>query len=113
MSEFEQKRAEKIVGALATKRRPPPAVREQVDLVFRVVGQSVELYELRADWRGGDAMHEQPVAKATYVKAQGSWKLFWMRSDQKWHRYDPKPMLKELEQVVAEIDADPHGCFWG
>ncbi|MGH8716972.1 MAG: DUF3024 domain-containing protein [Burkholderiales bacterium] len=30
-----------------------------------------------------------PVAKATYVKAQDVWKVFWQRADLKWHRYDP------------------------
>ncbi|MBL8516695.1 MAG: hypothetical protein JNM76_06970 [Betaproteobacteria bacterium] len=76
LSEFEAKRVEKVVGAFVANRRPPPNIRKQVDLGFRVKGQSVEIFEVRPVWRGSGE-------------------------------------VRSIEEVVAEINADPYGCFWG
>jgi hypothetical protein len=51
LSEFEISRYEKLVAEFAQRRRPPPHLRDKVDLAFRVNGQSIELYEVRAHWR--------------------------------------------------------------
>ena len=71
ISEFETKRCEHIVGAFVDARRPPPRIRPEVDLGYRVSGQSVEIFEIRPVWKGapGEKM-EHPVAKATYVKSR-------------------------------------------
>jgi len=113
LSEFEAKRVEKVVGAFIAKRRPLPHVRKEVDLGFRVKGQSVEIFEVRPVWGGNGETQELSVAKATYVKTQQVWKLYWQRQDLKWHGYEPLPEVRTIEEVVAEVDADPYGCFWG
>ena len=43
LSEFEQKKCEKEVRAFVDKRRPPPHLRKELDLGFRLEGQSVEI----------------------------------------------------------------------
>jgi hypothetical protein len=40
------------MDALMQQRRPPPHVRQKLDLGFRVTGQSVEIFEIRPAWRG-------------------------------------------------------------
>ena len=70
ISEFETKRYEKIVGQYIEKRRPPAHVRNQVDLDFRVEGQSVIIFEIREIWNQKDKKVESPIAKATYIKKQ-------------------------------------------
>src|ERR1022692_3564693 len=47
LSEFNTKRCEKLVVQFIEKRRPPPRIRSQVDLAFRINGQSVEIFEVR------------------------------------------------------------------
>lgn len=113
LSELEKTIVEKVVGAFIAKRRPPPHVREKLDLGFRIYRQSVEIFEIRPDWRGNGQIHKFPVAKATYVKSQHVWKLYWLRQNLKWEGYEPLRKTHTIEGVVAEIDADPHGCFWG
>lgn len=113
LSEFEQKRIDQVVGAFIAKRRPPVHVRPEVDLAYRLTNQSVEIFEIRPVWRGNGETHELPKAKLTFVKTQKIWKLFWQRQDLKWHGYEPMPQARHLEQLVAEVDADPYGCFWG
>jgi hypothetical protein len=111
--DLERKRCEKSLQAFMAKRRPPPHIRPQLDLAFRLVGQSVEIFEIRPDWKNPQETMEHSVAKATYVKTQGIWRVFWMRADLKWHRYDPSPEVASLDQFLAIIDRDEYACFFG
>lgn len=114
LSEFETRRLEKVVGAFVEHRRPAPHIRPQLDLAFRVSGQSVEIFEVRPTWRGapGETM-EHSVAKATYVRSREIWKVFWKRADLKWHAYPPAPQVGTIERFLALVDEDRHGCFFG
>jgi hypothetical protein len=112
-SEFEAKRCEKLAAAFVEMRRPPPHVRAQVDLGFRVTGQSVEIFELRADWRDASQMFEHPVAKTTFVKSRKAWKVLWAHSDGNWHLYKPSPEVRSLEEFLGVVEEDPHACFFG
>jgi len=112
-SEFEIKRVEKIVGKFIEKRRPAPHIRKELDLGFRLKNQSVEIFEIRPAWRNPGKIIESDVAKATYVKTKKLWKVFWQRADLKWHRYDPKPQVKTIEEFLAIVDRDEHACFFG
>lgn len=113
-SEFETKRLEKIVGAFINEHRPPPHVRSELDLGFRITGQSVDIFEIRPRWRGqpGEKV-EGPVARATFVKAQEAWKVFWRRADLRWHPYPPKPRVPSIEKFLALVAEDKHACFFG
>lgn len=113
-SEIEEKRVEKAVGRYIERRRPPPNIRPELDLGFRISGQSVELFEIRPVWRGSPGeKHELPYAKATFVKTQRVWKIYWQRADLKWHRYEPVPTQAHLEDVLAVIEQDECHCFYG
>lgn len=101
-----------LEDTLLAKRRPPVHIRMDVDLAFRIEGQSVELFEIRPMWRGNGETHEIPVAKSTFVRTRGVWRLFWQRRDLKWHGYEPLPEAKSIEEIIAEIDVDPYACFW-
>jgi hypothetical protein len=82
-SEFDIKKCEKLVEQFVQKRRPPPNIRNELDLGFRVKGQSVEIFEIRPMWRSPSKKIEEAVAKSTYVKTQGVWKVYWQRADLK------------------------------
>lgn len=113
-SEFETRRLEKILGAFIDQHRPPSHLRPKLDLAFRIKGQSVEIVEVRPRWRGAPGeTREHPAAKATYVKTQGLWRVFWMRADLKWHGYPPMPRAKSIEKFLALVAEDKHACFFG
>jgi spore coat polysaccharide biosynthesis protein SpsF (cytidylyltransferase family) len=113
LSEFESKRYEKIISEFINKRRPPAHIRNEVDLGFRLDGQGVEIFEIRAVWNNPEKKIEQPVAKATYVKRKNLWKVYWMKSDLKWHKYEPEFEVSELADFVSVVDKDKYACFWG
>jgi Protein of unknown function (DUF3024) len=113
LSEFEAKRCEKLVAQFAEARRPPPHVRNELDIAFRIHGQSIEIFEIRPHWRDKAKMLNHPIAKATYNKSKRSWKVFWRRADLKWHSYKPKPEVASIEDFLALVKEDAHACFFG
>ncbi|MFO7594384.1 MAG: DUF3024 domain-containing protein [Pseudomonadota bacterium] len=112
-SEFELKRHEKTLKAYLEKNRPPAYIRSELDFGFRQKGQSVEIFEVRPRWDNPEEKMENPVAKATYVKTQAVWKIYWQRADLKWHVYEPHPRAKSLEEFLQVVESDEYSCFFG
>jgi hypothetical protein len=111
-SEIEIARYKKEVGAYVEGKRPPAYIRKELDIGFRVKGQSVEIFEISPRWDDPQVILENPVAKATYVKAQKAWKVYWQRADLKWHGYEPNPAVASLKEFLAVVEADEYACFW-
>lgn len=112
-TEFEIKRIERELGKFLEKRRPPADIRNEVDLNYRVEGQSITIFEIRPNWRDPSIIIEIPIAKTTYVKTKKNWKIFWQRADMKWHSYQPAPIVKSIEEFIQIVDQDLHRCFFG
>lgn len=93
--------------------RPPEEMREKYDISYKIEDQSVIIYEIREHWKNKIEKIEIPIAKATYVKKQKYWKVFWQRSDLKWHGYEPKPTVESIKKFVEEVEKDEYHCFWG
>lgn len=113
LSELERRRFERTVGEFIERRRPPAHIRPKLDLGFRVTGQSVEIFSLRPRWDKPAVKMESAVARATLVKRQRVWKVFWQRADLKWHRYDPVPEVPSLERFLELVEKDGYSCFFG
>jgi len=113
LSEFEEKKIRKLVGDYVQRNRPPAYLRNEMDLSYRLSGQSVEIFEIRSLWNDKTTKIEEAVAKATYVKSQNIWKIYWQRADLKWHRYDPDPEVKSLEDFLMVVENDEYACFYG
>ena len=113
LSQIELKRCELALAAFLERRRPPPHLRDQVDLGHRITGHSVEIFETRPDWQDHTKKYDSPVAKATFVRTQNHWRVYWMKRDLKWHGYEPAPDVKTLEAFLNVVDRDDFGCFWG
>ena len=112
-NELDRKRIEKTLDRFIRAHRPPPHIRNELDLGFRLQGQSVELFEVRPVWDNPSQKMESPVAKATYVKTQNLWKIYWMRADLKWHSYPPAPHVLNIDELPALVAEDKHACFFG
>ena len=113
ISEFEIKRCERELEKFLEKNRPPAHVRAQVDLGYRITGQSVEIFEVRPGFRDPSKKTEISIAKTTHVKSKKVWKVYWMRQDLKWHSYPPVPQVRHLEEFLALVKEDENACFFG
>jgi hypothetical protein len=110
-SEIELARIDRLVGGLCA-RRNRPEFKEQLSFEYRVKGHDVTVFERRPKWRG-TGITEHGVAKLRFVRRAGEWRLFWMRADLKWHSYTPAASSTDLPTLVAQVDTDPNGCFFG
>lgn len=113
LSEFETKRVEKLASAYVEAHRPPAHIRPELDIGFKVCDQSVELFEIRPRWDNPKEILEHTFAKTTFVKKSQVWKVYWMRQDLKWHRYDPVPEVNSLEDFFDVVSEDAFACFRG
>ena len=109
----ETKKIEATMSAWIERERPPLHIREQLDLGFRIVNQSVDIFETRPHWENATEKTITPVARATYVRARDHWRILWMRADAKLHRYEALPEVASLDAFLKVVKDDKHGCFFG
>ena len=93
--------------------RPAPEIRNQLDLSYEIIDQSVILNEIRPVWNNPEKILTIGYAKATFVKNKNVWKIFWKRADNKWHSYKATPIVGELNDFIKLVDQDEYGCFKG
>ena len=113
LTELERKRCERALERFLERRRPPPHIRPDLDIGYRVSGPSVQVHEIRPDWQDPQIRMEHPVAKATFVRSKNRWRVFCMKSDLKWHAYEPSPEVQSLEAFLNVVDRDDYRCFFG
>jgi len=63
--------------------------------------------DLGPDWSS------QTIAQLRYDSAMSSWALYWPRHTGRWARYDDVPASSDVAPLLAALDADPDGVFWG
>ncbi|TGN14048.1 DUF3024 domain-containing protein [Leptospira ilyithenensis] len=112
-TEIEIKRIQKSLDELLKKRRPPPELRNRLDINYKIEKGKVEIFTTRPKWNDSSQFIESPIAKATFVLKDNIWKVYWQKSDLKWHSYNPKPFVRYIEEFVKTVDLDEFGCFWG
>lgn len=89
--------------------RPPIHIRNEVDIVYTIIDQTIDIGEKRHLWNGKSGeVYISPSARIKYVRSTNLWKLYWMRRDLKWHLYFTGGTLTELLEVVRN---DAH-CFF-
>jgi len=111
-SEIELKKIDQMVGGMC-RRRNRPEFKDELSLEYVVDRHDVVVFERRPRYGALVGVTDSPVARLKFVRATGEWRLFWMLRDLKWHGYEPLPSSDRLEELVAEIDDDPHCCFFG
>lgn len=113
LSELQREKTERAVAEFIERRRPAPELRDRVDLGYRLEGHSVIIFEIRPKWNAPRQKQELPFAKSTFVETLNIWKVFWMRPNRKWHRYDPHPEVNSIEEFLELVTKDEHSCFFG
>lgn len=95
------------------KHRPAPEIRKELDISYRIEGRSIIIFEIRPHFLAREEKIENPIAKATFVKKSKAWKVYWMRSNGKWTRYGPDPMVDSIQAFTTVVQEDAYACFWG
>ena len=112
ISEFQQQHVAKRLTDYC-EQRVPPHVRDQVRLEFRIGPRHVELFEVRPRFDNPAEWREHPVAKFRWIASHREWRLYCQFRDLRWHEYEPNFAAGDFDTLLAEVDRDPTGIFWG
>ncbi len=96
------------------KKRVPAHVLDKVNLSYKLRGNSVTIFENRAPWHPDmKEWTSMPIAQIRYDDKTGKWTLYCADINDKWHEYYDIEPTKNIGEILAEIDEDPTGIFWG
>ncbi len=86
-------------------------IRYELDLDAR----SATIMECRPPWSEdfGPEWTRFPIARLRYTQARHEWAVYWRDRNPAFHLYDFIEPTSDVEALLAEIDADPTGIFWG
>lgn len=112
-TEEELKNWESTVASFVEGKRPPEEIRPKLDIGYAIENQSIIIHTIRPRWNRPEQKMKTSIGKATWVRTQKIWKIYWQRADMKWHEYRPLPEVDTLEEFLEELGKDPFSCFWG
>lgn len=111
--ELELKLIDATVGELC-RDSSPPEHRDELRCVYDIEGHAVSVFEERPPWDGSPGDWTRAgVARFRYFRSRGEWALYWMRADLEWHVFDAVPPTSDLAALVAIVDENRYGAFWG
>jgi hypothetical protein len=93
--------------------RVPARARSEVRVDFSVRGNVVTVFESRPLLSAPSRWIDSKIAQLRYNPANGRWALFWQDRNRRWRVYDDVEPARDLDALIAEIDRDPVGVFWG
>ena len=87
----------------------------QVRVGREVAPRHLTIIERRAPWREdfGPEWSSLPIARLRYTAANQAWRLYWRDRNLRFHADDLLAPSHRVEDLLAEIDRDPTGIFWG
>jgi hypothetical protein len=95
------------------EKRVPPQFRDQIQLVHSARGNTITLTEVRPHWRMPGEFTRSDIAQFRFRPATGTWHLYWADRHNRWHLYESAPPTAYIRTLIAEVDRDPTGIFWG
>lgn len=97
------------------EQRVPDHALHQVRVECQVEARALTIVERRAPWHpnAGPEWTSFPVARLRWTATTRTWQLYWRDRNLKFHHYDRVPASSNVSDLLAEIDRDPTGTFWG
>ncbi len=93
----------------------PALARDQVGLEFSARGNAITIVERRPPWHPGlgPDWSSLKIAQLRYDPAASTWSLYCCDRNERWFQYFDIEPSRDVRPLLAEIDADPTGIFWG
>jgi hypothetical protein len=111
-NDVEKKKIEGVVGAFCRALIPEP-LKDQIKLIYDTRGYEIKIIECRPCFPKSHEWTESPIAKMRYDAKTSRWHLYWRRASGKWWKYPEFEPSERLEDLIVEIQDDPHHVFWG
>ncbi|MEQ0561451.1 DUF3024 domain-containing protein [Amycolatopsis sp. NEAU-NG30] len=92
--------------------RVPERLRDRIRVECRTRGRTVTIVERRAPGQPEADWTEQKIAQLR-LDDFGIWSVFWADRTGRWLSYPDAPVASTPPALLAEIDRNPDGVFWG
>ena len=112
LSEFDAQRVEKIFSAYCAM-KVPHHISDRFMIEFELRGNEVKLFESRPDPSENNRWTSHKIARFRKNIDENRWYLYYADRNERWRIYDPLPSDKDIEKMLAEVEKDPTGVFWG
>lgn len=112
LSPFDRARTEKLLGEFC-EARVPLHVRDKVQLKFIIKGGAAILIESRPFFMDKSRWIDHNVAQFAFDAKTRVWALYCYDRNGKRRPYGNCKPGSNIEDLIAEVDADPTGIFWG
>jgi hypothetical protein len=95
--------------------RVPAQVRDQVRNEAGVRGDAITIFECRPPWRDeyGPEWTRRKIAQFRYQPATSRWSVWWADRNGRWLAYPSAPATREIDTLIAAVEHDQSGAFWG
>ena len=93
----------------------PESARDQIRYEIDVTDRTVTIVECRPPWNAAQDPDwtRLPVARLRYTKYLRHWSLYWSDRNSRFHECDLIEPTPDIEDLIAEVERDPTGIFWG
>ena len=112
LSELQKIQVERLFEPIC-KPHANPKVNAMVRKGYRIEGAAIVLFESRPAFMAPHNWQDMDIAKFRFNKSRGIWQLFCQFRDLRWRAYEPMSESPDLSELVAEVEKDPTGIFWG
>ena len=92
--------------------RVPAESRDEMRFEHQVRGTSITIMERRAPWTGEGDRTSLAIAQLRHDPRRDTWSPYWQRHTGRWEPYGAAAS-NDVAPLLAEIDEDPDGVFWG
>jgi Protein of unknown function (DUF3024) len=112
LSEFEKQRVIKVFSAYC-ETKVPHHISDQFRVEFELRGNEVKLFEFRPYRLDKSKWISHKVARLKKEIDTNTWYLYYADRNERWHLFEPYPSDKDIEKLLAEVEKDSTGIFWG
>jgi hypothetical protein len=95
--------------------RVPEDLRDEIRIECTRRGKAITIVERRPPWNPdfGSEWSTSKVAQLRYDDSAGTWSLYCPDSNGRWHHYAGLLPSRTVQPLLAVIEGDPTGIFWG
>jgi hypothetical protein len=111
LPELEAKRVEAELKRFCE--RVPAHVRRELWYKPVIRGNVVTLSECRPYFRDPTQTTEHAFARFKFDAAKVRWSLHWADRNGRWHKYEGFESVRSFPDLIAEVERDPTGIFFG
>ncbi len=93
--------------------KAPHHISDRFRVEFELRGNEVKLFESRPDALDKSRWNSYKIARFRKSGDENRWYLYYAGKNERWQSFDPHPSDTDIEKLLAEVEKDSTGLFWG